>query len=288
MDSITGGSSESKKTWKHELFDHLAASKFRNSDGLMSANEYRRKIQRETLAESSRPINLDMRSQAKVVHREHGCRHGRHDSLIVGDLKSAVKLPPNTELNDWLALNVVDFYNQINLVYGALVEHCSEEQCSHEAAGNRYFDDTSREGPIEISPGKFVKHTMDWVRSLFESELVFPMKEGATFAPTFRLTVTSVCSRLMRVYVHFFTAHADDANALGIGSHVALMFEHFYNFVTAFDLVKPADMVPIKAVIDRINQDGQPQDVHDTTAIKGVIGRSIQEGQPQEVHVQSF
>lgn len=71
-----------------------------------------------------------------------------------GSLRKAVKLPEGEDLNEWLAVNgercaqiglkpcsylggmltvagilVVDFYNQINLLYGSITEFCSPQSC---------------------------------------------------------------------------------------------------------------------------------------------------------------
>ena len=51
-------------------------------------------------------------------------------SLKAGiDLKASVRLPAGEELNEWISVHVVDFYNRINLIYGTLVGHCTEETC---------------------------------------------------------------------------------------------------------------------------------------------------------------
>ncbi|KAL1437985.1 hypothetical protein MTO96_048443 [Rhipicephalus appendiculatus] len=34
------------------------------------------------------------------------------------NLRDAVRLPPREDMNDWLAVHVVDFFNRINLIYG--------------------------------------------------------------------------------------------------------------------------------------------------------------------------
>jgi MOB kinase activator 1 len=65
-----------------------------------------------------------------------------------GSLRKVVKLPEGEDENEWLAVNsecarswgghagvrclivaVVDFYNQINLLYGAITEFCSPQSC---------------------------------------------------------------------------------------------------------------------------------------------------------------
>ena len=44
-----------------------------------------------------------------------------HATLGSGDLGSAVRLPEGEDLSEWLAVHVVDFYNESTLLYG-LVE----------------------------------------------------------------------------------------------------------------------------------------------------------------------
>ena len=67
-------------------------------------------------------------------------------TLGSGSLRKAVRLPEVEDLNEWLAVNgvfinylarvlltngfaVVDFYNQINLLYGSITEFCSPSSC---------------------------------------------------------------------------------------------------------------------------------------------------------------
>jgi MOB kinase activator 1 len=39
-------------------------------------------------------------------------------TLGTGNLRSAVTLPENEDLNEWLAANIVDFFNEVSLLYG--------------------------------------------------------------------------------------------------------------------------------------------------------------------------
>ena len=36
----------------------------------------------------------------------------------IGNIREAVKLPKTEDLNEWLAVNIIDFYNQISIIYG--------------------------------------------------------------------------------------------------------------------------------------------------------------------------
>ncbi len=76
-------------------------------------------------------------------------------TLGSGSLRKAVKLPKDEDLNEWLAVNggqlsmnrccraadwheVVDFYNQINLLYGSITEFCSPQSCPEMKATDEY------------------------------------------------------------------------------------------------------------------------------------------------------
>ncbi|KAH0742323.1 hypothetical protein KY290_035366 [Solanum tuberosum] len=56
-------------------------------------------------------------------------------TLGSGNLREAVRLPPGEDINEWLAVNTVDFFNQVNLLYGTLTEFCTPENCPTMTAG---------------------------------------------------------------------------------------------------------------------------------------------------------
>jgi hypothetical protein len=50
-------------------------------------------------------------------------------TLGSGNVSDAVRLPPGEDLNEWLAVNTVDFYNAVSILYGTLAEFCTEKSC---------------------------------------------------------------------------------------------------------------------------------------------------------------
>ena len=52
-----------------------------------------------------------------------------------GRVREAVALPPGEDLNEWLAVNAVDFYNAIAVLYGTLTEFCTRSSCPLMSAG---------------------------------------------------------------------------------------------------------------------------------------------------------
>ena len=46
-----------------------------------------------------------------------------------------MRLPPGEDLNEWLAVNTVDFYNAISVLYSTLDECCTATTCPIMSAG---------------------------------------------------------------------------------------------------------------------------------------------------------
>ena len=58
--------------------------------------------------------------------------------VVSGNLRLAVMLPEGEDLNEWVAVNTVDFFNQINMLYGTITEFCTEQSCPVMSAGPKY------------------------------------------------------------------------------------------------------------------------------------------------------
>ena len=58
--------------------------------------------------------------------------------IVSGNLRLAVMLPEGEDLNEWVAVNTVDFFNQINMLYGTITEFCTEQSCPVMSAGPKY------------------------------------------------------------------------------------------------------------------------------------------------------
>jgi Mob1/phocein family len=56
-------------------------------------------------------------------------------TLGSGNIREAVRLPVGEDLCEWLAVNTVDFYNAISVLFGTLEEFCTVHSCSLMTAG---------------------------------------------------------------------------------------------------------------------------------------------------------
>jgi MOB kinase activator 1 len=117
-------------------------------------------------------------------------------TLGSGSLRKAVVLPEGEDENEWLAVNgeclaklraaadetVVDFYNQINLLYGAITEFCSPQSCPEMKATDEFEylwqDNEKYKKPTKMTAPEYVEHLMSWVQGNIDNEQLFPSRIG--------------------------------------------------------------------------------------------------------------
>lgn len=76
----------------------------------------------------------------------------------------------------------VDFFNQINMLFGTITEFCTEESCPIMSAGPKYeyhwADGHTVKKPIKCSAPKYIDYLMTWVQDQLDDETLFPSKIG--------------------------------------------------------------------------------------------------------------
>ncbi|MBZ3874731.1 MAP kinase-interacting serine/threonine-protein kinase 1 [Sciurus carolinensis] len=165
------------------------------------------------------------------------------------DLRSVVRLPPGENIDDWIAVHVVDFFNRINLIYGTMAERCSESSCPVMAGGPRYEyrwqDERQYRRPAKLSAPRYMALLMDWIEGLINDEDVFPTRVGVPFPKNFQQVCTKILTRLFRVFVHVYIHHFDSILSMGAEAHVNTCYKHFYYFIREFSLVDQRELEPL-------------------------------------------
>uniref|UniRef100_A0AAY5KX21 MOB kinase activator 1Bb n=1 Tax=Esox lucius TaxID=8010 RepID=A0AAY5KX21_ESOLU len=160
-------------------------------------------------------------------------------TLGSGNLRMAVMLPDGEDLNEWVAVNTVDFFNQINMLYGTITDFCTEESCPVMSAGPKYeyhwADGTNIKKPIKCSAPKYIDYLMTWVQDQLDDETLFPSKIGVPFKRNFMSVAKTILKRLFRVYAHIYHQHFDSVMQLQEEAHLNTSFKHFIFFVQVLD-----------------------------------------------------
>ncbi|SCU88491.1 LADA_0E10484g1_1 [Lachancea dasiensis] len=173
-----------------------------------------------------------------------------------GVLNQAIKLPKGEDVNEWVAVHCVDFYNQINMLYGAITEFCSPESCPRMIATNEYeylWYVKPGSPPLSVSAPKYVEFLMKWCQDQFDDETVFPPKSNMPFSASFIDTnAKPILKRLFRVYAHIYCHHFNEMLELNLQTVLNTSFRHFCLFTQQFQLLRKQDYGPLIELVQEL------------------------------------
>ena len=162
-----------------------------------------------------------------------------------GNLIEAVMLPSGEDLNEWLALNTVDFFNEMSLLYGVVADSAAER---FRGPGEGFPDgfeyrwaDTEHKRPIRCSASDYVEYVMTWVEGMLQNERIFPSRESEPFPTKFLPYVKTIFKRLFRVFAIMYTNHVKEMKEMEADKHLNTCFKHFIYFASEFELVKKVE-----------------------------------------------
>eukprot|EP00028_Trichosphaerium_sp_Am-I-7-wt_P015478 CAMPEP_0168512524 /NCGR_PEP_ID=MMETSP0405-20121227/2841_1 /TAXON_ID=498012 /ORGANISM="Trichosphaerium sp, Strain Am-I-7 wt" /LENGTH=195 /DNA_ID=CAMNT_0008531027 /DNA_START=160 /DNA_END=747 /DNA_ORIENTATION=+ len=176
-------------------------------------------------------------------------------TLGSGNLRDAVKLPAGEDLNEWLAVNTVDFFNQINMLYGTITDWCTPKDCPCMNAGPKYeylWQTKDSKKAKRVSAPEYVDFLMTWIQKLLDDEAIFPSQIGVPFPKNFGVIVKTMFKRLFRVYAHIYHAHFSTIRSLNEEAHLNTSFKHFIYFVESFKLMDRREMAPLSELISAL------------------------------------
>lgn len=174
-------------------------------------------------------------------------------TLNAGDFKQSIRLPPDTPIDDWLAANTVDFYNELLVLMDSLLDYCSVTVCTTMCAGPKYqylWQDGGRyKSPTNVPAHTYISLLFQWIDELLDNKSVFPPDPEVPFPKNFKDVVKSIFKRLFRVYAHFYYHHLPDIREAELEANFNTAFRHFYTFVDEFHLISSSELEPLKEII---------------------------------------
>lgn len=219
-----------------------------------------------------KPVKLPPKDGNKQKLSNYANSEYAKATLGSGNMKSAVALPKNEDLNEWLAVNTVDFFNEINLLYGTISEYCTATTCPQMKAGDNFeyywMDGVKYKKPTQVTAPEYVDLLMSWVEAQLNDESIFPLQLGTPFPKDFQPRVKKIFQRLFRVYAHVYHSHFDKIVSMGAEAHLNTCFKHFIYFVYEFSLVEKEELGPLKSHISALMGTDAPADDEKTDGDK--------------------
>jgi hypothetical protein len=197
------------------------------------------------------PRSNDYHRAAYELHArvENSLSEGHTNTLMF----EAVKLPPTENLNEWIAIHVIEFYNKINTIFGEIFNCCTSVTCPKMTAGDSYLylwrDPNSQDykKPTEVRAQTYISLALDWCENLLNDEKIFPT-DGRSFPKDYRAIVEDIFKKIFRAYAHIFINHYKDvAQISGFDKQLNFNFKHFISFAINFYLLKERELEPMRS-----------------------------------------
>ena len=176
-------------------------------------------------------------------------------TLGSGNLREIVRLPCGEDQNEWIAANITDFFRQVSMLYGMIVDQCTDESCPRMTAGgeHEYFWSDSKGTLMEPCPANvYIDYLLSWVQEELDDENIFPSQIGKSFPANFPHIAQTIMKRLFRIYAHVYHQHSPLIEQLKSVEHFNTSFKHFVLFVREFQLVPQRQLAPLQGLIDQL------------------------------------
>ncbi|WBW75615.1 Sid2-Mob1 kinase complex regulatory subunit Mob1 [Schizosaccharomyces osmophilus] len=175
-------------------------------------------------------------------------------TLGSGSLMEAVKLPKGEDVNEWIAMNTMDFYTQINMLYGTITEFCTEKTCPQMNAGPNFEyywqDEKVYVKPTKMNAPDYINTLLEWAQEKLDNKRLFPTEIGVEFPREFKKIVQQVFRRLFRIYAHIYCSHFHVMVALELESYLNTSFKHFVFFCKEFNLLDGKEYAPMEDLVE--------------------------------------
>ena len=175
---------------------------------------------------------------------------------MVSDIKAGVKLPPGENINDWLAVSIIDFLNQITFLSEPIERVCTHKTCPEMTAGPGYKyawqDNGKYKKPTMIPAIDYITNVLNWADQLTHDEKVFPSDPSKPYPKDFMQTCKNIFKRLFRIYAHIYHHHLNDMKECSLQDNLNRSFKQFMAFSMEFKLIPEDQLAPLKSLIDQL------------------------------------
>jgi len=190
------------------------------------------------------PINAPTSVVAAVAKPLYLCSPFVEAALVKGNFKTIVMLPKYVDIMEWVAVNIFDFYTNLNEFYGVITECCTAQACPTMSAGqtlNYTWINQDRKS-VNLAAPTYIDYVMTWIQNLINDEATFPTKAGREFPKSFPSTVKHVYRQLLRVFAHIYHSHFQQILHLRSEPHFNSLFAHFLSFGREYELLEIKDV----------------------------------------------
>eukprot|EP00029_Vermamoeba_vermiformis_P004453 TRINITY_DN14995_c0_g1_i1.p1 TRINITY_DN14995_c0_g1~~TRINITY_DN14995_c0_g1_i1.p1 ORF type:complete len:218 (+),score=34.17 TRINITY_DN14995_c0_g1_i1:15-668(+) len=170
-------------------------------------------------------------------------------------MRDAIKLKDGYSRDEWLAMNTIEAFNTLVLVYGYVSDFCTSASCPTMNAGEKYqylWAESKKDKPQKLDAPTYTERLFEWIAARIDDPTIF-VSDG-NYPKKFMMTVKKIFTRMFRVYAHIYREHLTQLKEQEVKEHVDKCFKHLFYLIDEFQLVKEIEFVPVKGLIDQLKE----------------------------------
>lgn len=187
------------------------------------------------------------------------CQPFVRTSLVRGSFQTIVQVPKYVDENEWVVLNVFEFYQYLNLFYGVIAEFVTPQTCPTMNAGPGidYLWVDANKKAVRLPANTYIDYVLTWISNKFDDATLFPTKQNVSFPPHFMGVLKNIYRQMFRIFAHIYHNHFDKFVHLSMEAHWNSFFAHFISFGKDFDLLERREMEPLALLISSMESQGK-------------------------------
>lgn len=180
-------------------------------------------------------------------------------ALVKGSFKTIVQLPKYVDVGEWIALNVFEFFTNLNQFYGVMAEYVTPEAYPTMNAGPHtdylWLDANNRQ--VSLPAGQYIDLALTWINNKVTDKNLFPTQDNVSFPQAFLRDVQRIMIQMFRIFAHIYHHHFDKIVHLSLEAHWNSFFAHFISFSKEFNIIDRKEMIPLLPLIENFEQQGK-------------------------------
>ncbi|CAO3684197.1 unnamed protein product [Umbelopsis vinacea] len=171
--------------------------------------------------------------------------------LSSDNLRKISQLPAGETEQDWITINLLEFFQHIMALYATISSYCTSSTCPSMTAGANYEFFWAQDGkkPIKVSAPHYTELLRSWIIGSLQNDQLVPEHPGEEFPKDFHKRISPIYKRLFRVYAHIYHSHFEQIQALDERLAFDLSCKHFILFAKEFTLIDQNSLNPLSELI---------------------------------------
>ncbi|KAI8873968.1 Mob1/phocein [Ramicandelaber brevisporus] len=201
-------------------------------------------------------------------------------------IETLLTLPEGEQLDEWIALHLVDFFNHVNLLWHTVQDECTTHNCPRMTVGDTFeylwcdwpvTEESVFKNPTKVAAPQYVSLLMEWGQRKFSDPKEFPRTSTkhssqqkqqpsqsqnqnqnqsglVSFPPAFRgQTAPQMFKRLVRVYAHLYAHHLSLIRDRKLEVLLNTSCSHVVKFGVRYAMLRGADIECLATWLPRID-----------------------------------